>query len=92
MAYDKWQRLNLEEPRLLGLEAYTPKQLFWINYAHTLCSKYRPEYLRNLMITDSHAPDSTRVIGPLSNRPEFAKDFECPSGSSMNPVQKCSVW
>ncbi|XP_057326715.1 neprilysin-2-like isoform X2 [Microplitis mediator] len=42
--------------------------------------------------TNKHAPLDKRVIGTLSNSPEFSKDFNCSLGSNMNPVKKCSVF
>lgn len=42
--------------------------------------------------TGVHSPAQFRVLGPLSNMRDFAKDFNCPEGSMMNPVKKCEVW
>lgn len=33
-----------------------------------------------------------RTKGSVMNFPEFAKAFNCRTGSSMNPVHKCTVW
>lgn len=90
-AYKEWEKKNGIEPRLPGLQ-YTSQQMFWINAANVYCSKYRPEALKSRIITDVHSPGEFRVKGPMSNNPEFAKDFNCPLGSNMNPVKKCTVW
>lgn len=41
---------------------------------------------------DDHTIAQYRVIGPISNLPEFSKEFNCPLGSTMNPMKKCEVW
>ena len=48
--------------------------------------------MKESLVTDTHSPEEFRIVGPFSNRPEFAKDFNCPVGSKMNPRKKCSVW
>ncbi|XP_054271423.1 neprilysin-2 isoform X2 [Macrosteles quadrilineatus] len=92
-AYQHWVKEHgREEDRLPGLQDFTPQQMFWISAANTWCSKYRPETLKLRIITGQHSPGEFRVRGPFSNRPEFAKDFSCPTGSKMNPTKKCQVW
>lgn len=50
-----------------------------------------PLFFRRI-ISGSHSPAAFRVIGPMSNAPEFAEQFNCPIGSPMNPKHKCTVW
>ena len=82
---------NGDEPKLPGLN-YTSSQMFWISAANVWCEKHRPEDLRNRIVSDPHSPGEFRVIGPLSNSPDFAKDFNCPAGSPMNPTKKYTIW
>ena len=91
LAYQEWLKQHGPEPMLPKLN-YSPLQLFWISSGNIWCIKQRPEVLKELIITDSHSPGEFRVVGPLSNMPEFAKDFNCPVGSKMNPIKKCSIW
>merc|ERR1712089_60803 len=41
-----------------------------------------------------HSPAPWRVNVALANQPEFARDFNCPAGSRMNPEpeDRCAVW
>ncbi|KAG0284111.1 hypothetical protein BGZ96_011524 [Linnemannia gamsii] len=78
--------------QLPGLERYSPSQMFFISYARLWCSKERPEYLMNLIRSDSHSPAQWRINGVAQNSPEFAQAFKCPVGAPMNPVKKCQVW
>ncbi|XP_066143643.1 neprilysin-2 isoform X2 [Euwallacea fornicatus] len=91
LAYRKWISRNGEEPFLPGLK-YNGRQMFWISAASIWCSATREEELRQVVITDEHAPDKFRVIIPISDMEYFAQDFNCPKGSPMNPTRKCEVW
>ncbi|XP_031344617.1 neprilysin-2-like isoform X2 [Photinus pyralis] len=91
LTYASWVKRHGSEPRLPGLD-YTPEQMFWISTANVWCSLHRPEALKMRISTAFHAPDNFRVEGPLSNSPQFSKDFNCPINSKMNPIHKCSVW
>ncbi|XP_055296722.1 neprilysin-2-like [Sitodiplosis mosellana] len=91
LAYQKWIEKNGPERKLPGLK-YTPQQMFWISAAQNWCAVNRPEMMNLQITTDPHAPERFRVLGPFSNRPEFARDFNCPVGSPMNPTKKCEVW
>ncbi|XP_032810954.1 endothelin-converting enzyme 1 [Petromyzon marinus] len=90
-AYEDWITKNREEPQLpfLGLNA---RQTFFVSFAQSLCSAETPEHLRETLATAPTSPSRFRVLGALSNSPEFAKAFTCPQGSAMNTGKKCRVW
>lgn len=90
-AYNEWVKRNGEESRLPGVKL-NQRQLFWVSAANVWCGKYRPEVLKMRVMVGSHSPAQFRTIGPLSNLKEFSETFNCPIGSPLNPVQKCSVW
>lgn len=90
-AYLQWATDHGEEPVLPALPL-TPKQLFWVSAANVWCGKYRPETLKLRILTGAHSPARFRVNGPLSNIPEFSRDWSCKADSKMNPRNKCTVW
>nr|XP_023024605.1 neprilysin-2-like isoform X2 [Leptinotarsa decemlineata] len=91
LAYNRWLERSGDEPYLPGLN-FTGRQMFWVSAASIWCSRTRMEELQQLIITDEHVPDKFRVIGPMSNSDDFARDFKCPVGSKMNPQHKCKIW
>jgi len=80
------------DKQLPGWQHYTPNQMFWISFGQSWCSKYKPGKLKSQILTGVHSPEEFRVNGPLSNNHDFSRDFNCPIGSPMNPVKKCTVW
>ena len=83
---DQW------EEQVLPGHNLTPKQLFWVSYGQLWCEKFHDDALRHTIMTNPHVPGEYRVLVPLSNSPDFAKDFNCAIGSPMNPEKKCEVW
>lgn len=90
-AYRKWVSRHGPEPELPGLNL-THDQLFFLNYAQIWCGTMRPEDAINKIRSSVHSPGVIRVIGPLSNSKDFARAYNCPLGSPMNPLNKCNVW
>ncbi|KAK0174171.1 hypothetical protein PV328_007280 [Microctonus aethiopoides] len=78
--------------RLPGFEEYSDSQMFFISFGAMLCGEVRPKLAEEMEKFDSHSPMRLRVIGAVSNTNDFAKTFNCPKGSPMNPDNKCSIW
>ncbi|EGT58994.1 hypothetical protein CAEBREN_21284 [Caenorhabditis brenneri] len=93
-AYKAWKSNTTvsNEPALPGFQNFTSQQMFFLAYANNWCSLVRPKHYIQIILTDVHAPSKYRAMIPLQNRPEFAKAFQCPIGSPMNPERKCQVW
>ncbi|KAG2184895.1 hypothetical protein INT43_000808, partial [Umbelopsis isabellina] len=77
---------------LMGLDHYTPEQLFFINFGRVWCQKIRPEKSLKRIYTDPHSPNRWRVNGVAQNSVEFAMAFGCPAQAPMNPDKKCHLW
>lgn len=92
LAYQKYIDRNGEEPRLPGLDQYSPQQIFFLSNANIWCGSITKEGLLNQVLTDPHSPGKFRVLVPMQNMEEFSSVWSCPVGSSMNPEKKCIVW
>lgn len=91
-AYLQWSRQNNIPEQFLPALNFTHKQLFFIGFGQVWCSTNTEEATKLLLEKDAHSPANFRVVGPLTNLPEFSQVFNCPLGSRMNPVNKCEVW
>ncbi len=61
----------------------TPDQRFFLGFALAWMVNMRPEAIANQVKSDEHSPAKYRVIGTLSNMPEFYKAFGVKEGDSM---------
>ncbi|MGB6200968.1 MAG: M13 family metallopeptidase [Candidatus Acidiferrales bacterium] len=77
-----------------SIDGMTPDQRFYLSYAHSWAENSRPERERLLTNTDPHPLPRFRVIGPLSNLPEFASAYGCQAGDAMvRPgAERCRIW
>jgi putative endopeptidase len=91
LAYEK----SLEgKPRPADIDGFTPEQQFYIAWGQFRGDEIRIETQRTMLQTDPHPIAKYRVIGPLSNLPDFQKAWSCKADSAMvRPEGKrCEVW
>jgi len=86
------KKFNEHNKALPGLSDFTAEQLFFISFGQSYCEKYTPEIREKNIENDPHSPGKYRVIGSISNNEYFAKAFNCPKKSPMNPEKKCLIW
>ncbi len=65
------------------IAGFTPVQRFYLGYALSWMDQIRTEQLRNSLLSDVHAPAKWRVLGPLSNDPNFYEAFGVKEGQLM---------
>ena len=93
IAYLAFQKAQQQHPAPT-LDGLTPDQQFFIAWGQFRGDETRPETQRMMVQGDPHPVAKYRVIGPLSNMPEFAKAFGCKTDAAMvRPADKrCEVW
>nr|CAH8820357.1 unnamed protein product [Trichobilharzia regenti] len=95
IAYQTFQRLTRNLTNDAGENtnsSSTSEKSFFYNFAQTFCEKYTAEGITEDMSNSDHVLGHYRVVGALSNSENFARAYNCPVGSPMNPSEKCHVW
>ncbi len=84
--------LGGEEPPVI--EGFTGQQRFFMGWGQIWRIKFRDEALRRQLITGPHSPGKYRVIGILSNMPEFYDAFDVRPGDEMyrNEEERVRIW
>ncbi|MEO8504926.1 MAG: M13 family metallopeptidase [Acidobacteriota bacterium] len=94
IAFLAFQKSLEGKPRPANIDGLTPEQQFFIAWGQWRGDEIRPEQQRLMVQTDPHPIAKYRVIGPLSNLPEFAKAFSCSADAPMvrPAATRCEVW
>jgi putative endopeptidase len=73
-------------------DGWTPRQKFFLSFANSWCTQYRPELMRTVVLTNPHSIPKYRVNNVVSNMPEFQEAFTCKKGTPMVRANQCRVW
>jgi endothelin-converting enzyme/putative endopeptidase len=94
IAYRAFQLSQQGKPPLPTIDGFTPDKQFFIAWGQFRGDAVRPEFARTMVQNDPHPIGKYRVIGPLSNLPEFQEAFSCAAGAPMvrRPEERCSIW
>jgi len=91
VAYAALQKTLAGQPRE-KVDGFTPEQRFFLGFAGVWCQNVTEEAARQRAQTDPHSPGAFRVIGSVSNMPEFAQAFGCKAGQPMVRENVCRAW
>ncbi|HXE91831.1 MAG TPA: M13 family metallopeptidase [Terriglobales bacterium] len=75
-----------------SIEGFTPEQRFFLGWGQVWCQNITDQRTKMLATIDPHSPGRFRVIGVVSNMPEFQKAFSCKKGQPMVRENACRVW
>ncbi len=94
LAYRAYKALRKDAPETVVADGFTEDQQFFLGVGQIWCFKGREESIKRRVVTDPHSHGKFRVIGPLTNMPEFGKAFGCKVGAKMRPPaeQVCKIW
>jgi putative endopeptidase len=94
LSWRAYKRSRVEKGPEPSVDGFTPDQQFFLAEAQWRGTLVRPEAARRNVSTDPHPPGRYRVIGPLSNMPEFQQAFQCKPGDAMvrPEAARCALW
>jgi putative endopeptidase len=93
-AYEGLQIFLNKNGRPADIDGYTPEQRFFLSWGTIWRTKMRDEALKNLIMTDTHAPGMYRAYMPLKNIDAFYKAFDVKEGDKMylKPEDRVRIW
>ena len=93
MGYEAFKKTKQYKDKEL-IAGLNPSQRYFLGYALAWMLNMRPEAMANQIKSNEHAPAKWRVLGPLSNMPEFYATFGIKQGDAMwRPEnQRVKIW
>ncbi len=94
IAYRAYRRSLAGRPEPAPMDGYTADQRFFLAFARTWRTAFRPEAVRLQLATNPHPLAKYRANATLQNMPEFHRAFNCQLGDPMvrPPAQQCKLW
>jgi putative endopeptidase len=85
------KQLDGNEPA--PIDGLTWQQRFFLGWANVWKGNITEKELEKRLLTDYHSPAHFRVLGPLSNTPEFYEAFGCKDGAMVKPdTAMIKIW
>jgi putative endopeptidase len=93
-AYEGLQIFLSKNGRPEKVDGYTPEQRFFLSWGTIWRTKMRDEALKNLIMTNTHAPGMYRAYMPLKNVDAFYEAFNVKEGDKMylKPEERVRIW
>jgi predicted metalloendopeptidase len=87
-------KLSLSGKEAPVIDGFTGDQRFFFGWAQVWRSLFRDDFLRQMLLTDTHSPGPYRVNGVVRNMPEFHQAFGVKPGDGtwLPPEQRVKVW
>jgi putative endopeptidase len=82
VSFKAWQRSLQGQPAAV-IEGYTGEQRVFLGWGQIWRTLFRDEAMRRQLTTGPHSPGMYRVLGTLSNMPEFYQAFGVQPGDGM---------
>lgn len=93
IAYRAFQLSQKDAPSP-KIDGFTGAQRFFIGWAQVWRRKYRDAELQRRLMTDPHSPANFRVLGIVSNMPEFYEAFSVKEGDKLfrPDAERVKIW
>jgi predicted metalloendopeptidase len=87
-------QLSLEGKPAPVIDGFTGEQRFFLGWGQIWRSLFTDDFLRQMLLTDSHSPGPYRVNGVVRNMPEFHQAFGVKEGDGawLPPEKRVKVW